>query len=139
MFRLMRSVQPRLRAVASSIVSVTGLRGQLMRLLTATCLLHRQQSTLATVRQWVRWIVTETWSGGRSVTTVTASRVAVRHSSRMSRGTNMRNRATAEPAAPTAPSVSNGYISFAVDKSSDIFCLQCFDAVGWAAGRASGL
>jgi len=23
--------------------------------------------------------------------------------------------------------------------SSVVYCLQCFDAVGWAAGRASGL
>ena len=31
------------------------------------------------------------------------------------------------------------YINDLVDSCYDNDCLQCFDAVGWAAGRASGL
>ena len=39
-------------------------------------------------------------------------------------------------------SVSHYYTAgelFIIQSNSVLFCLQCFDAVGWAAGRASGL
>ena len=30
-------------------------------------------------------------------------------------------------------------VDYGVSASLELYCLQCFDAVGWAAGRASGL
>jgi len=32
-----------------------------------------------------------------------------------------------------------GHVCIILMLSIFLFCLQCFDAVGWAAGRASGL
>jgi len=39
---------------------------------------------------------------------------------------------------PTYASVAFAYCRFFYVNITD-FCLQCFDAVGWVAGRASGL